>query len=154
MADDEIQSVGSRRLTPDEARLLEIFNKIEESALEHMEEAARQLIQLVTALYSVIFGVLALGAKDFGAELRSPWVLWLGALTVLFLFGALLAAFWTILPLDYFYRGASLDDKKATYRAITQHKTQWLYRAFVAFLIGAGLFAGLAMVLLWLRFRA
>ncbi|MDQ3248792.1 MAG: hypothetical protein M3Q45_06235, partial [Chloroflexota bacterium] len=55
---------------------------------------------------------------------------------------------WTVLPQDYTYRSASLDDKKATYAAIVRHKSGALYTAFVAFAIGIIAFAGLVMILL------
>src|SRR5438552_1295444 len=111
MAAGEIKDLGERLPTEDDQRLLQIFDKIEESSSEHLDEGARQIIQLVTALYGVIFGVLALGADKVGAELHVSLVLGLGIFAVLAFFVALLAALWAVLPQPYYYRPANLTDK-------------------------------------------
>ena len=151
MADDEIKNLSSRPLLPDEQRLLQIFDKIEESSLDHLDEGARQIIQLVTALYGVIFGVLALGAEKMGAELHRPLVLVLGIAAVLAFLVALLAAAWAVLPQPYYYRSANLTDKKARYTQMIEHKSRTLYVAFVAFAFGAILFALLVIGMLYWR---
>src|SRR4051812_10873067 len=121
MAAGEIIDRGERLPTDEETALVRFFQKQEETSVEHLEEAARQIIQLVTALYGVIFGVLALGADKVGAELHTPLVLALGIFAVLAFLVALLAALWAVLPQPYHYRPASLTDKKASYAQMIQH---------------------------------
>ena len=57
-ADDEIY-VESSPLSPEDERLDKLFDEMEQGSLKTLEDAARQIITLSTALLGAFFGLLA-----------------------------------------------------------------------------------------------
>jgi hypothetical protein len=151
MAKGDILSVTLRTLTAEEIRLTEWFEKQEASAAGNLEKGGRQIIGLVTALYGVLFGVLALGQEKFEASLGAPAAQILGAAAVILLLLALVAALVVVLPFGYRYRQASLSDRKRIYGEIIARKSTGLTVAAVLFCLGLATFAGLIAVMLLAR---
>lgn len=151
MATRKIAVVDVRLATPSESQLRTRFEQWEAESLKNLEEGARQIIQLVSALLGVMLGALALGDEKFAATLQKPLVIFLAALVLLAWLGALLTALAVIIPSEFRPRRASLDDLHATHRALLQNKSQWLYWAVGAFGAGVVAFALLLFILLATR---
>ena len=141
MAKGDIVSVTTRPETEDESKLREWFDKQDGVVMDNLEAGARQVIQLVTAFYTVIFGIISLGKDKFEVSVNRPEVILLGGGAILLLLGALIAALVVVSPFGYRYREASVTDQKATYAAIVARKS-------IGFTV-SGLFFGLA----WPRLR-
>jgi hypothetical protein len=151
MAKGDIISVTTRPETEDETSLREWFDKQEGVVMDNLEAGARQVIQLVTALYTVIFGIISLGQEKFEASLNRPEVTILGGMAILLLLGALIAALVVVSPFGYRYREASVTDQKATYAAIVARKSAGFTVSGIFFGLGLAAFAALIGVMLFLR---
>jgi len=151
MAKGDIVSVRMRRETDDEAALRAWFDKQEVEAVGNLEAGARQIIQLVTAFYGVIFGVVSLGKDKFEASLRLPEVIVLGGIAILALLLALIAGLVVVAPLPYRYRDASLSDQIAVYQEMLAGKSTSLLISAIAFGVGLAAFAALILVMLFGR---
>jgi Flp pilus assembly protein protease CpaA len=151
MAKGEIVSVKIRPETEDEAALRSWFDKQEADTVSNLEAGARQIIQLVTAFYGVIFGVVALGKDKFEASLHLPAVIAFGAVAILALLAALIAGLVVVAPLPYRYRSASLLDQKAVYAKMLGRKSTSLLISAIAFGLGLAAFASLIVAMLYHR---
>jgi hypothetical protein len=151
MAKGDIVSVKIRPETEDEAALRAWFDKQEVEAVGNLEAGARQIIQLVTAFYGVIFGVVALGKDKFEASLRLPGVIVPAGIAILALLVALIAGLVVVAPLPYRYRDASVSDQKAVFKELLAGKSTSLLIAAIAFGAGLAAFAVLILVMLFHR---
>jgi hypothetical protein len=151
MAKGDIISVETRSETEDETRLREWFDKQEGVIMDNLEAGARQVIQLVTAFYTVLFGVIALGKDKFEVSVKRPEVILLGGAAILLLLGALIAALAVVSPFGYRYREASVTDQKKTYAAIVARKSTGFTISGIFFGLGLAAFAALIVVMLFLR---
>lgn len=151
MGKGDIVSVKIRQETEEEAELRAWFDQQEAETINNLEAGARQVIQLVTAFYGVIFGVVALGKDKFEASLHVPVVVVSGAVAILAMLGALIAALAVVLPAGYRYRPASLSDQRVVYRKILLRKWRGLTAAIIAFGLGLGAFAALIVAMLAYR---
>jgi hypothetical protein len=151
MLDQDVVSVRGRPETPKEAALAEWFAKQEIGAMDNLESAAQQIIQLVTAFYTVIFGILALGADSFETSLASPLVAGLGMMAILALLFALVAALIVLAPFPARFRRAVSSDHESTFANILRGKAFGLLIAFAAFGTGLAAFAILIITMLALR---
>lgn len=151
MAKGDIVSVTLRPETEDEGELRAWFDKQEAETISNLEGAARQIIQLVTAFYTVAFGITALGKDKFESSLDSPLVVLTSLTTIIALLIALIAALIAVLPLPYTYRGASISDQQRAYRRLRISKVGSLYIAVAFF--GGGLVAFAMLILIMLLYR-
>jgi len=151
MAKGDIISVTTRAETADEAKLREWFDKQNGVIMDNLEAGARQVIQLVTAFYTVIFGIISLGKDKFEPSLNQPAVVLLGGAAILLLLAALIAALVVVSPFAYRYREASVTDQKKTYSAIVARKSVGFTVSGVAFGLGLAAFAALIVVMLAAR---
>lgn len=151
MAKGDVVSVKVREESPQEVALAAWFTEQESKSVDNLEAAARQLIQLVTAFYGVLFGIISLGSDSVEASLSAPVVLFFGALSILALLAALLASLVVIAPLPYRYRTASLTDQKAAFETMLSRKANGLLLATVSFGLGLVAFVALIFVMLYLR---
>jgi hypothetical protein len=147
----ETDSIEIRPETPEEASLRVWFEEQEKASISNLEAAARQIIQLVTAFYGVVFGVVSLGADSIGVSLRSPLAVSLSAVSIFSLLGALITALLVVIPWAYTYRLTSLTDKKAVYQQIIARKSSNLRLAALAFGLGIFAFAWLIFDVLFNR---
>jgi hypothetical protein len=151
MAKGDIVSVTTRPETEDESKLREWFDKQDGVVMDNLEAGARQVIQLVTAFYTVIFGIIALGKDKFEVSVKRPEVIILGGGAILLLLGALIAALVVVSPFGYRYREASVTDQKATYAAIVARKSIGFTVSGFFFGLGLAAFAALIVIMLFLR---
>lgn len=151
MEPQEVIEVEGRPLLPDERKLLAFFDTLEQESLKHLEDAARQIIGLVTALLTLAAGLLALGGEPVTPLLATWPVLAAGGATLLLLLLALIASLDVVLPAAYRFRAASLADRRAAYEEMLARKANSL-RAAVYFFGAAMLgLAALIGLLLWAR---
>jgi cyanate permease len=143
MAEEEIVGVVVRDETEKERLLREKMSRWELSSPDRIESAARQIIGLVTALYTVLFGVLALAGDPLPVYLKLAAVRWLGALAALALGLALVAALIVVMPARYAYASASLTQQKQVFDRILRRKSGWLTAALVCFGFGLAAFGAL-----------
>lgn len=143
--------VETRRETAEEKALRAWFAAQETARMENLEAGARQIMQLVTAFYGLVFGVVALGSDSLPASLRTPPALILSLGSILSLFVALAAALAVIYPAEQRYRPASLSDQKRVYENLIKRKQQGLIAATLAFGLGLFMFALLIGIMLLAR---
>jgi hypothetical protein len=133
--------------TDADRKLREWFDEQERRNLDRLEEGAKTLIQLVTGLYGVLFAVLAL--KDDPAYLQQATVLWLGTGSLFAFFIALLAALGVVYPWRSTYQEDNLSAMRRAQNAMLRRKVWGLRLSLVAFVVGAGLLAGVILAVLW-----
>lgn len=146
---EEIRAVRQRPPTVEEEALHRWFEEQAEDPPRPLEEGARQIIGLVSALYSVIFGILALADTPLPAYLTWLPVRVLGAVVVLSYMVALLAALLVVVPGTYRYAAGSQTQREQAFRRLMQRKLIGLRVALVAFGTGSVAFAGLFLIVLW-----
>jgi hypothetical protein len=151
MAKGDIVSVSIRKETEEETELRTWFDKQEAETINNLEAGARQVIQLVTAFYGVLFGVVALGKDKIEASLHVPIVILCAGVAILAMLGALIAALVVVLPAGYRYRPASLSDQRMVYQKILLRKWRGLTATIIAFGLGLAAFAALIATMLIYR---
>ncbi len=151
MAKGDVVSVKVREESPQEAELAKWFATQQTKSVDNLEAAARQIIQLVTAFYSVLFGIISLGSDSFEASLTSPAVMFFGVLAILALLVALIASLVVIAPLPHRYRAASVSDQRTVFASLLARKANSLLLATSSFGLGLIAFVGLIFVMLFLR---
>jgi len=150
MADEpRLVSARTRAPTEGENALFGWFAEQQKDPAKPLEEGARQIISLVTALYSVIFGILAFTSDPLPAYLTWPAVRIGGAVVVLSYLVALLAALVVVLPDDYRYARASKDQLEQVLAKLLGRKFWGLRVAVWCFGIGTFAFAGLFLVVIF-----
>lgn len=128
--------VGIRVETEEEKRQREWFEKQVLASPDHLDEAARLIIGLVTGLLGVLFGVLAIANDPLPAYLRDPNIRGLGGWSVALLLGGLLAALFVVLPWRWTFKPRVPASQAATFAAILRSKSIAL--TIAAILFGAG----------------
>lgn len=147
---DEPRIISARTREPTEAEIA-LFDWLAEQQKDPpkpLEEGARQLISLVTALYGVIFGILTLAGDPLPAYLAWPAVRALGAIAVLAYLAAMIAALVVVLPDDYRYARASKQQAEAVLARLLRRKFWGLRVAVWAFALGTIAFAALFLIVL------
>ncbi len=145
---DEIQ-VKSSLLSPEEERLDKLFDEMEQGSLKTLEDAARQIITLSTALLGAFFGLLAL--KDAPAYLGFLEIKIIGAGALLAFFIALFFALVAVSPKRYDFPRASLTAKRDILNEMLARKHKFVGLASWTFAVGALLMLSAALVILICR---
>ncbi|GAB4467081.1 MAG: hypothetical protein Kow0070_30260 [Anaerolineales bacterium] len=146
--DDEIL-VPSSPLSAQDERLEKFFDEMEQGSLKTLEDAARQIITLSTALLGAFFGLLAL--KDAPAYLGFIEIKIIGAGALLAFFAALFFALTAVSPKRYDFPRASLTARRDILNEMLAHKHRFVRLASWTFAIGALLMLAAALVILIFR---
>lgn len=133
--------------TKEDRALREWFDDQQRRSLDRLEAAAKTIIQLVTGIYGVLFGVLAF--SDAPGYLQRPVVRVFGTLSTLALFGALVWAYLVIQPREVAWQEDNLSEMGRVYRAVEARKGWRLNTAFVCFLAGLGALGVVILAVLW-----
>ena len=149
MPEQEIRATRTRAPTPEEESLQVWFSEQERDPTKNLEEAARQIIQLVTGLYAVVFGILAFAADPLPAYLAKTSVQLLGASVVLGYLVALLAALVVVVPSAYRYARTSQTQRQQVFAALMQRKSAALRVALIAFGVASVAFAALFVLVVF-----
>ncbi|MEZ0396219.1 MAG: hypothetical protein ABWK53_07330 [Anaerolineales bacterium] len=143
---DEIL-VTSSPLSAQEERLEKFFDEMEQDSLKTLEDAARQIITLSTALLGAFFGLLAL--KDAPAYLGFVEIKVIGAGALLAFFIALFFALLAVSPKRYVFARASLTEKRAVLEKMLNRKHRFVRLAAWTFAAGALLMLAAALDVLF-----
>ena len=147
MAAEEFKT---RRETPEERTLRRRFAEQALASPDTLEAAARAILGLVTALLTVLFGVLAVASDPLPSYLRLPLVRGLGVGAVGALLVALVASLGVVLPRRIKIASARPDRQAEAFRDLVARKSRWLTVAVIAF--GLGLVAlGAVLIVALLR---
>jgi hypothetical protein len=141
--------VPAQPLSAEDEHLEKLFDGLESDSLKTLEEAARQIITLSTALLGAFFGLLSL--EKAPQYLGFAEVKFLGSATLIAFFLALLLALLAIAPRRYLFPRASLTVKRALLNEILQRKHRRVRLASWLFGLGALLMLLAALDLLLLR---
>ncbi len=133
--------------TEETRALREWFAEQEKKNVDRLEEGAKNIIQLVTGLYGVLFAVLAL--SDQPAYLKLPQVQVLGITSLGAFFVALIAAVIAVHPWRTGYQEDNITEMQGEYRRLLRRKAWSVRVALWLFLLGMALLAWfVALVLL------
>ncbi len=147
-SEDEIP-VSSSPLSAQDERLEQSFDEMEQSSLKTLEDAARQIITLSTALLGAFFGLLAL--KDAPAYLGFIEIKIIGAGALLTFFIALFFALAAVSPKRYNFARASLTEKRDILNEMLARKHHFVRLASWTFAAGALLMLSAALDILICR---
>lgn len=149
LANDEIE-VAASPLSPQDEHLSALFDKLESGSLETLEDAARQIITLSTALLAAFLGLLAFNNAPAFLGFLEIKIIGAGALLAFFL--SLFAALIAVSPKRYDFPRASLTAKHNTLNAMLKRKQDAVLWASWIFGIGAFLMLAAALDILLFRF--
>jgi len=139
------EPLKGRPLTPEEEALLERIQKLEAESPDRLEDAARQVITLVTGLLGLFLGVLAFSdAPDY---VKLVPVRWLSAAVLACYLIALGAALAVVFPRRTTYPRSDLTAMAEAWERLLARKSRFLKVAVAAF--GAGTLAlGIAIAVI------
>lgn len=146
--EDEVQVIVSR-LTPGDERLNKLFDEMEQGSLKTLEDAARQIITLSTALLGAFFGLLAF--KDAPAYLGFLEIKIIGTGALLAFLVSLFFALVAVSPKRYNFARASLTEKRNILDKMLHFKHRFV--GLAAWTFGAGALLMLVAALDILIFR-
>jgi hypothetical protein len=146
--DDKPLAAKSAPLSKADDNLLDYFKDIESKSLDTLDNAARQIISLVTTLIGLFFGVLAF--KDNPSYLASTAVKLLGAASTGLYLAALFFALDVVMPRRLDIPSADLTRMQRLLRNLFDHKNRSLLWAQAAFGVGT---LCLLLLILFLLFR-
>lgn len=149
MAEQAPITPPTRRETEEEKALREHMAKLALQSPDHLDASARQIISLVTALYAVLFGVLAVASDPLPTYLSWPVVRFLGAGATAVLGAALLAALVAANSRRYQYSPHSLTQQREAFEAMLRHKSGWLTVAVICFGLGLLALGALLVIVIW-----
>lgn len=139
--------VTSRAPTEEELFFEAWFAEQEKTRIGRLEEGARQVVQLVTAFYGIIFGIFSVNPDSFLALFAAFHVQAVGIVTVVALLIALICALIVLAPLSYHYQRHNISSEADTYYLMLDRKLNFLYYAIWAF--GTALtFFGVLLILI------
>lgn len=141
--------IKSTTLTLEDERLDKLFDEMEQGSLKTLEDAARQIITLSTALLGAFFGLLAF--KDAPAYLGFCEIKIIGSSALLAFFISLFFALIAISPKRYNFPLASLTVKRNTLNEMLERKHRFVGLASWIFGIGALLVLAAAIDILLFR---
>lgn len=145
---DEI-IVTSSILSENDERVEKLFDEMESGSLETLENAARQIITLSTALLGTFFGLLAF--KDAPAYLGFVEIKVVGAMALTTFLFSLFFALRAVSPRRYDFSQASLTAKRKALDEMVKHKQYSL--GWASWIFGIGAFLMLIAALDILIFR-
>ncbi|MGC9396835.1 MAG: hypothetical protein ACP5J4_18475 [Anaerolineae bacterium] len=109
------------------------------AAPDTLESGARVIVELVTALLGVLFGILALAGNPLPDYLWLPLTRPLGIACVVALLVALACALVVVLPRRIAFSPHRLDEEARAFEDLLNRKSRWLTAGVIAF--GVGLLA-------------
>ena len=109
------------------------------AAPDTLESGARVIVELVTALLGVLFGILALAGDPLPDYLWLPLSRPFGIACVVALLVALACALVVILPRRIAFSPHRLDEEARAFESLLNRKSRWLTASVIAF--GVGLLA-------------
>lgn len=149
MSKNEEFPVPSSPLSAQDERLEKLFDDMETGSLKTLEDAARQIITLSTALLGAFFGLLAF--KDAPAYLGLLEIKIIGSGALLAFLFSLFFALGAVSPKPYHFPRASLTAKRTILNEMLARKHR--YARLASWIFGLGALLMLAAALDILIFR-
>lgn len=149
MSKNEEFPVPSSPLSAQDERLEKLFDDMETGSLKTLEDAARQIITLSTALLGAFFGLLAF--KDAPAYLAFIEIKIVGALALTAFLLSLFFALRVVTPKRYHFSRANLTEKRSVLNQMLDRKHSALTWASWTFGLGALLMLAAALDILIFR---
>lgn len=143
---DEKIAVEALPLSEADEELYRFFRELEKESLKTLEEAARQIIGLVTTLLGLFFGVLAF--SDNPAFLADGLIKALGTLSLAWLVAALFLALNVVMPRRLKAPEADLTQMRDLLKGLFERKSRFLSLAQTAFALGTLCLLGVTLKLL------
>jgi hypothetical protein len=126
--------------------LREWFDEQERTNLNRLEDGAKTISQLITALYSVLFAVLALNSQPTPVYMKDVMVHWIGSISLVSLFISLIGSLAVTYPSKVSIQEDNLSSMKRSLKHLQQRKL-WALRVSVCFfLLGM---SNLGLLILW-----
>lgn len=147
---DKIIAVTSSNLSASDERLEKLFDELESNSLETLENTARQIITLSTALLGAFFGLLSF--KDTPSYLGFVEIKVIGAMALTAFLFSLFLALRAVSPRQYEFPQASLTAKRKALNEMLKLKRISVIWASWIFGIGAFLMLATALYILICRF--
>lgn len=144
---DEFVVETEKTFSKEEEELLSFFASIKKDSLQTLEEAARQLIGLVTTLLGVFFGVLAISG-DSSATLVSTDVKIVGAISLVAYMLALWFALEVVMPRRLEVPAQNLTAMRSLLAELFERKSSSLFRAQTSFTVATLALMTVTMLLL------
>lgn len=130
-------------------RLIAFWDQVEQDQIKFLDEAGKRIIDLITLLLGILFGVVAFGDKFPPPYLDDNLLAQILTLVVLGLFAAsLILALVVVQPRKYPRYRHNLTEMRAVLNQILDHKCRWLKIAGILFGLGSLVFAGLIGILI------
>jgi hypothetical protein len=128
----------TRQPTAEEERLVHLFAEIESKQLEFLDQAAKRIIELVTALLGVLFAVVAFGS-DFPPPylVGNPFAKFMSGAALVCYLGALLIALWAAQPRTYKHYHHNLTGMQEELQRMIRDKARPLRAAGILFGLGS-----------------
>ena len=133
--------------TEEQRFLREWFEGQVQNNMVQLEEGARHLSQLVTALFGLLFAVLAFGDSPDILQLFSVQLL--GTLSILAYFLTLVTALEVLHPYTKRFQKDNLTEMREIYQQLLTHKANYLNIALWSFSVGSACFILLILAALW-----
>jgi hypothetical protein len=150
MNEDEIPEVDLvRPLTNAETKLLELFDDYRKNSLHFLDEAGKQLVTLITALYGVFFAAFSFSdaAEHFKNNGAVKYVI---MCVILFYFASLIMAALVFFPRKYKYSEQNLGEMRERMDQMLKAKRGYASGAYATFIIGTFMFV-IALVIVLAR---
>lgn len=130
--------VEGRPPKAEESQLAALFSGLEKGQLDHIDAAAKRVIELDTGLLGVLFAITAFGEKFpppylAGNTLAKVCVV----LTMASLLGATFCAMLVLQPRDYTYNRYRTDEMRETLEKIIRDKSVYLRFSGLLFFLGS-----------------
>jgi hypothetical protein len=147
---DDIPVITGKPLAAEDKRLLALLDRLEEGQIEFLDQAAKRIIELSSAMLAILFAVMAFG-KDFPPSyLKADPVARGLALAALLIFVlALLAGVIAVQPQRYAPYRYDLADLRRAWEGMIDFKLRWFRVSSFLFFAGALALAALAAVIVW-----
>lgn len=131
---DEFEVETEKGFSKEDQELISFFATLKRDSLQTLEEAARQLIGLVTTLLGVFFGVLAISG-DSSATLVSLDVKIVGAIALVAYMLALWFALEVVMPRRLDVPARNLTAMRSLLAELFERKSASLFRAQTSFTV-------------------
>ncbi len=131
---EEFEVETEKGFSKEDLELISFFATLKRDSLQTLEEAARQLIGLVTTLLGVFFGVLAISG-DSSATLVSLDVKIVGAIALVAYMLALWFALEVVMPRRLDVPASNLTAMRSLLAELFERKSASLFRAQTGFTV-------------------
>jgi hypothetical protein len=142
--------IKGRPLTDEEKRLIAILDEMERKGIEYLDQSAKRIIELVTALLGVAVAIIAFGENFPPPYLKDNlFTRTVSSLSLICYLAALLLALWAVHPQNYKKYRHNLNGMNKELQQIMARKRLWVTVSGILFGLGSVLLTVLIGVIIW-----